>query len=141
MSNEGKKVKVHYTGTLQDGEKFDSSLDRGEPIEFVCMQGQMIPGFDAAVNEMAVGDKRTVNIPCAEAYGERNEQLIMSIPLDQIPNAEQLPAGERVMLQGPNGPMPALVSEKTDTTATFDLNHELAGKDLTFEIELVEIAD
>lgn len=139
MSNKGKKVKVHYTGTLDNGDKFDSSYDHGEPLEFVCMQGQMIPGFDAAVDEMAVGDKKTVKIPSADAYGERSDDMLMVVPLDQIPNAEQLPAGERIMLTGPDGrPIPALVSEITDTTATFDLNHELAGQDLTFEIELLE---
>ena len=91
MSNKGKKVKVHYTGTLDDGTKFDSSVDRGEPIEFTCMAGQMIPGFDAAVEDMAVGEKKTVHIPAAEAYGERNDEMVQKVPVDQIPNADQLP--------------------------------------------------
>ncbi|MEG0324112.1 MAG: peptidylprolyl isomerase [Raoultibacter sp.] len=142
MSNEGKKVKVHYTGTLDDGTKFDSSVDRDEPIEFVCMAGQMIPGFDAAVKELAVGETKKIHIPAAEAYGEYNDELIQQIPVAQIPNGDQLPVGQTIYMQGPNGqPFPVFVKEITDGIATFDMNHELAGKDLNFEITLVEIAD
>lgn len=141
MSNEGKKVKVHYTGTLQDGTKFDSSLDRGEPLEFVCMAGQMIPGFDAAVKEMEQGETKTVVIPAAEAYGEYREDLVQKVPVDQIPNADALPVGQTVYMQGPTGqPFPVMVREIVDGVVTFDMNHELAGKDLTFEITLVEVA-
>lgn len=142
MSNEGKKVKVHYTGTLQDGSKFDSSLDRGEPLEFVCMAGQMIPGFDAAVKDMEQGETKTVVIPAAEAYGEYREDLVQKVPVDQIPNADALPVGQTVYMQGPTGqPFPVMVREIVDGVVTFDMNHELAGKDLTFEITLVEVAD
>lgn len=142
MSNEGKKVKVHYTGTLDDGSKFDSSVDRGEPIEFTCMVGQMIPGFDAAVKDLAVGETKTVHIPAAEAYGEYNEELIQKIPVSQIPNGDQLPVGQTIYMQGPGGqPFPVFVKDITDGVATFDMNHELAGKDLNFEITLVECAD
>lgn len=102
MSNAGKKVKVHYTGTLDDGTKFDSSIDRGEPLEFVCMAGQMIPGFDKAVESMNVGDTITVHLEPSEAYGERSEEAIQTIPLANIPGAEDLPVGETVFLQGPN---------------------------------------
>lgn len=139
MSNAGKKVKVHYTGTLDDGTKFDSSIDRGEPLEFVCMAGQMIPGFDKAVESMNVGDTITVHLEPSEAYGERSEKAIQTIPLANIPGAEDLPVGETVFLQGPNGqPFPAKVAAMDDTTVTFDMNHELAGKPLNFEIELLE---
>ena len=139
MSNAGKKVKVHYTGTLDDGTKFDSSIDRGEPLEFVCMAGQMIPGFDKAVESMNVGDTITVHLEPSEAYGERSEEAIQTIPLANIPGAEDLPVGETVFLQGPNGqPFPAKVAVMDDTTVTFDMNHELAGKPLNFEIELLE---
>lgn len=139
MSNAGKKVKVHYTGTLDDGTKFDSSIDRGEPLEFVCMAGQMIPGFDKAVESMNVGDTITVHLEPSEAYGERSEEAIQTIPLANIPGAEDLPVGETVFLQGPNGqPFPAKVAAMDDTTVTFDMNHELAGKPLNFEIELLE---
>lgn len=139
MSNAGKKVKVHYTGTLDDGTKFDSSIDRGEPLEFVCMAGQMIPGFDKAVESMNVGDTITVHLEPSEAYGERSEEAIQTISLANIPGAEDLPVGETVFLQGPNGqPFPAKVAAMDDTTVTFDMNHELAGKPLNFEIELLE---
>ena len=140
MSNEGKKVKVHYTGTLDDGSKFDSSVDRGEPIEFTCMAGQMIKGFDAAVREMEVGQVVNVRLEPAEAYGERDERLVQSVPVAQMPGAEDLSAGDRVMLSGPGGrPFPATVAAVENGTITFDMNHEMAGKALNFEIELLEV--
>ncbi len=139
MSNEGKRVKVHYTGTLDDGTTFDSSLDRGEPIEFTCMAGQMIPGFDAAVKDLAIGETKTVRIPAAEAYGEYDEELVQRVPANQIPNASQLPVGQTVYMMGPGGqPFPVIVREVADDAVVLDMNHELAGKDLTFEITLVE---
>lgn len=142
MSNKGKKVKVHYTGTLDDGSKFDSSVDRGEPIEFVCMAGQMIPGFDAAVETMEVGETKTVHIPAQEAYGEYNEAMVQKVPVDSIPNGDQLPVGQTIYMMGPGGqPFPVFVKSIEDGIATFDMNHELAGKDLNFEITLVEVAD
>ncbi|MEG0071757.1 MAG: peptidylprolyl isomerase [Raoultibacter sp.] len=140
MSNEGKKVKVHYVGTLDDGSKFDSSIDRDEPIEFVCMSGQMIPGFDAAVNEMAEGETRNIHLPAAEAYGEYREDLLQKIPVDQIPDGDKLPVGERIFMQGPDGqPFPVFVKDITDGIATFDMNSEMAGKNLNFELTLVEV--
>ena len=140
MSNEGKKVKVHYTGTLGDGSKFDSSLDRGEPLAFTCMAGQMIPGFDAAVRDMSVGDKVTVRLEPAEAYGERDESLVQEVPAEVLgPQGASLKVGDKVMLRSQQGyPMPATVARRTLKTVTFDLNHELAGQALTFEIELLE---
>ena len=140
--NSGKHVKVHYIGTLDDGTEFDSSVKRGEPIEFVCMQGQMIPGFDEAVKGMDVDETKKVHIPCAEAYGERNEEMVQQVPCDRIPNADQLPVGETIYLQGPDGqPFPVKVISVEDGIATFDMNHEMAGKDLNFEITLVEVSD
>lgn len=142
MSNKGKRVKAHYTGTLDDGTKFDSSLDRGEPIEFTCMAGMMIPGFDAAVENMAVGEKKTVRIPAKDAYGEYDERKVQKVPVEKVNGGANLPVGEKVFLRGPGGqPMPVLVAAIEDGIVTFDMNHELAGKDLTFEIELVEVAD
>ncbi|MDK7724213.1 peptidylprolyl isomerase [Slackia exigua] len=141
MSNSGKKVKTHYRGTLDDGTQFDSSYDRGEPIEFTCGAGQMIPGFDAAVVDMALGEKKSVHIPAKDAYGEYNEQAVQKIPANQVPNADQLPVGQTVYFNSPYGPMPAKVVSVTIDEVVLDMNHELAGKDLNFDIELVEIVD
>ncbi len=138
MTTKGKKVKAHYRGTLDDGSVFDSSYDRGEPIEFIVGVGQMIPGFDAAVLEMEVGEKRTVNIPADEAYGEYDEKNVAVIPVTAIPNADQLPVGECIMVPLPDGGgMRVKVLKIEDENVHLDANHELAGQALTFEIELV----
>ena len=138
MSNEGKSVAVHYVGTLDDGTKFDSSRDRNEPLRFTCMAGQMIAGFDAAVRDMEVGQTVNVRLEPAEAYGERRDDMIISVPIANMPGAENAQVGMRVVLGGPMGqPMPATVYAMDDTTITFDLNHEMAGKALNFEIELL----
>ena len=138
MSNEGKQVRVHYVGTLDDGTKFDSSRDRGEPLEFVCMAGQMIPGFDAAVREMEVGQTVNIRLEPEDAYGPRRDDMMFSAPIAQMPGAENARVGMRVMLADQFGrPMPAIVAAKDETTITFDLNHEMAGKALNFEIELL----
>ncbi len=142
MSNDGKKVKVHYVGTLDDGTKFDSSRDHNEPLAFTCMAGQMIKGFDAAVREMEVGQVVDVHIPAADAYGERRDDLVQSVPVAQLPGSETLSVGDRVMLGTPMGqPLPATVVEKDDVTVTFDMNHELAGQALNFNIELLEVEE
>ena len=139
MSNEGKQVKVHYVGTLDDGTKFDSSRDRGEPLAFTCMAGQMIPGFDAAVRDMEVGTTITIRLEPDDAYGPRRMDMVQTLPISQLPGAEKLEVGQRVMLGTPTGqPLQATVTDKSDTAITFDLNHEMAGKALTFEIELLE---
>ena len=140
MSNEGKVVWFHYSGTTDDGEKFDSSYDRNEPIEFTCGAGQVIKGFDDAVMDMEVGDKKTIHLEPAEAYGEVNEELIQEVPLENIPNAENLPLGETIYMHGPDGqPIPMVVAKIEDGKATFDMNHPLAGKPLNFDLELVEV--
>lgn len=140
MSNEGKVVRIHYTGTTDDGKKFDSSYDRNDPIEFTCGAGQVIKGFDEAVMDMAVGDKKTIHLEPAEAYGEVNEELIQEVPLENIPNAEELPLGETIYMHGPDGqPIPMVVAKIEDGKATFDMNHPLAGKPLNFDLELVEV--
>ena len=142
MSNEGKQVSVHYVGTLDDGTKFDSSRDRGEPLQFVCMAGQMIPGFDAAVRDMEVGQTVTIRLEPEEAYGPRRDDMVVTVPIAQMPGSEHAQAGMRVMLADPMGrPMPAMVAAKDDQYITFDLNHEMAGKALTFEIELLEAGE
>ena len=139
MSNEGKQVKVHYVGTLDDGTKFDSSRDRGEPLAFTCMAGQMIPGFDAAVRDMEVGSTVTIRLEPEDAYGPRRMDMVQTLPLGQLPGAKNLEVGQRVMLGTPTGqPIQATVTDKTQDAITFDMNHEMAGKALTFEIELLE---
>ncbi len=142
MSNEGKKVSVHYVGTLDDGTKFDSSRDRNQPLEFTCMAGQMIPGFDAAVRDMNVGDVVDVRLEPADAYGEKRADLIQTIAIAQLPGSESLSVGQRIMLSSPSGqPFPATVSAKDETTITFDMNHEMAGKALNFNIELLTVEE
>ena len=131
MSNQGKKVKTHYRGTLDDGTQFDSSYDRGEPLEFT---------FDAAVVDMQVGEKKTVHIPAADAYGEHNPEMVLTFPAEQVPNIEQIEKGMKLFLSTPSGmPVPAMVIDVTPEAVTLDANHELAGKDLNFDIELVEV--
>lgn len=139
MSNDGKKVRVHYVGTLDDGTKFDSSRDRGEPLAFTCMAGQMIPGFDAAVRDMAVGETVTIRLEPEDAYGPRRMEMVQTIPIVQLPGSEQLVVGQHIMLQSTSGqPIPATVTDKNDVAITLDMNHEMAGKALNFEIELLE---
>ena len=143
MSNEGKKVKVHYTGTLDDGTKFDSSYDRNEPLEFTCMAGQMIPGFDRAVKDMAVGQKLTVHLEPKDAYGEWHEELVQQVPMDKVPeNVRGVSGGDKLMVQTMQGyAVPVTVSKVTPEGIWLDTNHELAGKPLNFEIELIEVED
>lgn len=138
--NVGKTCRTHYRGTFNDGTQFDSSYDRGEPLEFVCGAGMMIKGFDKAVANMRVGEKVNVHLMPSEAYGESDPRAIFSVEIAQMPGSEELTAGQRVYLQSPDGrPFPVTVAEKTDTMITFDANHEMAGKELNFLIELVEV--
>lgn len=140
--NAGKKVRTHYTGTFNDGTVFDSSYERGEPLEFICATGMMIPGFDKAVADMEVGEKRDIHLSPAEAYGESNPDAIITAPLQALPRSEELQVGMRIYLQGPTGqPIPVTVTAKDDETITFDANHEMAGKELNFAIELVSVED
>ena len=140
--NVGKKVRTHYRGTFNDGTQFDSSYDRGEPLEFVCGAGMMIPGFDAAVADMEVGQTVDVHLMPAEAYGEADPLAILTIEQAQLPGSENLSIGQQVLLQNPYGqPVPVTVTAKDDTTITLDANHEMAGKELSFTIELVEVLD
>lgn len=142
MSNENKKVKVHYEGTLNDGTKFDSSYDRGEPLEFVVGAGMMIKGFDDAVRDMKVGEVKNIHLMPEEAYGMPNPQNILTIEIAKMPGSEGLEVGQRVGLSTPDGhQIPVRVTEKTDTMITFDANHEMAGKELNFKIELVSVED
>ena len=140
--NVGKRVQTHYRGTFNDGTQFDSSYDRGEPLEFVCGAGMMIPGYDAAVANMEVGQIVQVHLMPEDAYGESNPDAIFTVDLAAIPGAEKLPVGQRVYLQTPAGqPMPVTVTARDEHTITFDANHEMAGKELNFIIELVQVLD
>lgn len=142
MSNKGKKVAVHYTGTLDDGSVFDSSRTRNQPLEFTCMAGQMIAGFDAAVEKMAVGDIVDVHIPAADAYGEYRDDLVQTIPLASLPGSEKLEVGAHIVLTAPTGqPFPAVVKDKDEKNITLDMNHDLAGQALNFNIELLSVED
>ena len=140
--NVGKKCRAHYRGTFNDGTQFDASYDRGEPLEFVCGAGMMIPGFDAAVAQMEVGEIRQIHLSPAEAYGEADPNAVFSVRIEWLPGAEDLSVGERVYLQSQDGqPFPVTVKEKTDEEILFDANHEMAGKELNFTIELIGISD
>lgn len=140
MSNLNKKCKVHYLGTFNDGSKFDSSYDRGEPLEFVCGAGMMIKGFDAAVENMEVGEIKEIHLMPEEAYGMPDPRQIITVPLTDMPGAENLKAGEQVVLADSMGrQFPVKVVEVTADSITFDANHEMAGKELNFKIELVEV--
>ncbi len=140
--NAGKKCRTHYRGTFNDGTEFDSSYKRGAPLEFVCGAGMMIRGFDAAVADMDVGEIRQVHLMPAEAYGEADPAAIFTLPLAELPGAEELEPGEQVYLQSADGrAFPVKVKAKDALTVTFDANHEMAGKELNFTIELVEVCD
>ena len=138
--NVGKTCRTHYRGTFNDGTQFDSSYDRGEPLEFVCGAGMMIKGFDAAVANMKVGETVNIHLMPSEAYGEADPRAIFMVEIDKMPGAENVEAGQQVYLQNQYGqPIPVKVVEKTEKTVTFDANHEMAGKELNFMIELVEV--
>ena len=140
--NVGKNVKVHYRGTFDDGTQFDSSYDRGEPLEFICGAGMMIKGFDKAVADMEPGQVIDVHLMPEEAYGQADPEAIITIDIVQLPGSENLNVGERVYLRNMMGqPFPVTVTQKDDTTITLDANHEMAGKELNFDIELVEVAE
>jgi len=141
QAKEGDVVKVHYTGKLTSGELFDSSTDR-EPLEFTIGAGQMIKGFDAALPGMLVGDKKTINIPAPDAYGERSEEAIINFPKENVPHDMKLEPGMTLTLSNQAGqPIPVIVIELTDDAVILDANHFLAGKDLIFDIELMEIGE
>ena len=138
--NVGKTCSVHYKGTLNDGTQFDSSYDRGETLEFVCGAGMMIPGFDRAVANMEVGQVMDVHLMPEEAYGFADPNAVFTIEVAQLPGSEDLKVGEQVYLSDQTGqPFVVTVAAREGETITFDANHELAGKELNFRIELVEV--
>jgi peptidylprolyl isomerase len=136
---QGDVVKVHYTGKLLSGDQFDSSEGR-EPLEFTVGAGQMIKGFDAAMPGMEVGDKKTVNIPAADAYGEKDPTAIIEFPKENVPADMKLEQGMQLTLSNQEGqPFPVVVTEIKEDIIVLDANHFLAGQELVFDIELVEI--
>lgn len=136
----GDTVRIHYTGTLTDGSTFDSSAGR-DPLEFTVGSGQIIPGLDKAMPGMEVGEKKQVTVPADEAYGQPNPAAQQAVPRAEIPDHIPLDLGTQLQVQTPDGQaMQVTVVQVTDQEVTLDANHPLAGKDLTFDIELVEIA-
>ncbi len=143
----GSTVKVHYTGRLADGEVFDSSLDPpgdssgiGEPLGFVIGSGQMIPAFEQGVIGMEPGESKTVYIPAEQAYGPHSPQAVIEVERSQFPSGMPLEVGSVIQGNAPNGEqVPFTVVEVTASRVTLDSNHPLAGKDLTFEIKLVQV--
>ncbi len=136
-AGKGSKAKVHYTGKLDDGSVFDSSTGR-EPLEFVLGEEQVIPGFEKAVDGLAPGESTTTKIPFTEAYGPRLDDLVVKIDRKDLPQGDKPKVGDTLTGQAPDGQVTkAKVTEVSDNDITVDANHPLAGKDLTFEIELV----
>jgi peptidylprolyl isomerase len=136
----GDTVKIHYTGRLDDGTVFDSSANR-EPLEFTINSGQVIPGFDQAVVGMSIGDSKTETIPMDQAYGPHREEMVLEVSREQLPPELNPEVGQQLQIQQPNGQsVPVFIADVTDATVILDANHPLAGEDLIFDIQLVEIA-
>lgn len=139
IAKSGDTVRVHYHGRLPSGETFDSSAER-DPLEFQIGSGQVIAGFDNGVVGMTVGEKKTIEIPFGEAYGPRNESMIIDMPKERFPSDMQIELGMPLMMsdgQGQN--LQVSVTSIQEDSVTLDANHPLAGKDLIFDLELVEI--
>ena len=138
MVEDGSTVKVHYTGTLDDGTVFDTSVER-EPLEFTLGEGKVIPGFEAAVKDMEVGQSKTVTIPAEEAYGSHRSDLLVPIEREHLPEGLEPEVGQRLQMQQASGKMSIVtITDVAEKTITIDANHPMAGKDLTFKLELVE---
>lgn len=140
QAKSGDTVRVHYTGSLNDGTQFDSSIGQ-EPLEVKLGSGAVIPGFDAALQGMSEGESKTVTIPADQAYGERQQEAVQEYPRSALPDDLELEVGIQLQGQMPNGQRVLLtVVEIGDETVVLDANHPLAGQDLTFDLEMVEIA-
>ena len=140
QAKQGDKVKVHYTGKLDDGTVFDSSKER-EPLEFAIGDKKVIPGFEEAVIGMDIGEKKTVKLEAEKAYGPYRKELVMVVEKKQLPQDMKPEVGQQLQIkQEKNPPIIVTITKVSDNDVTLDANHPLAGKDLTFEVELVEIA-
>lgn len=136
----GDTVLVHYTGRLDDGTVFDSS-DGREPLEFTIGEGQVIPGFEQAVDGLSVGEKKEARIPPEKAYGPRSDQLVLSVQPDRFPQDVEPKVGQRFTMTTDDGQqIPVMVTEAGSESVKIDANHPLAGEPLTFDLELVRIA-
>lgn len=135
----GDTVSIHYTGRLEDGTVFDTSENR-DPLEFTLGEGNVIPGFETAVQGMEEGESKTAKIPSDEAYGERRDDLVLSVSKEQLPPDLDPEVGQRLQMQAGDGQtFQVVISEVEEASVEVDANHPLAGEDLTFDIELVEI--
>ncbi|MBI2655508.1 peptidylprolyl isomerase [Candidatus Woesearchaeota archaeon] len=133
----GAKVKVHYTGTLDDGTVFDSSEGK-EPLEFTIGENRVIAGFENGIKEMKLNEEKSIKISAKDAYGERDERMVVSVPRSKFPH--EIEAGGHLLLKGPEGQrMPAKIMEVKDNDVIIDLNHPLAGKELNFKVKVVGI--
>ncbi len=136
----GKKLKVEYTGTLEDGSVFDSSEKHGAPLEFTAGEGQMIKGFDDAVMGMEKDEEKEFSVEADEAYGEPKDELVREFPKEQVPTEEELKPGMVLAVTLPEGQqVPVVVKDVNDTNVTLDFNHPLAGKKLNFKIKVTDI--
>ena len=139
QAKKGDKVHVHYTGTLEDGTEFDSSRNR-DPLEFTIGKNEVIPGFETIVTGMTVGETKKETIPSEDAYGPHHDERVMDLDRDRLPQDLEVSVGQLLEMRHPDGhKIPAMVTGITDDKVTIDANHPLAGKDLTFEIELIAI--
>ena len=137
----GSTVTLHYKGTLTDGTQFDSSYERNEPMTITTGQGNLIAGFETALEGMAAGETKTFTIESADAYGDTSPEAFTTLEKTVFPDDFPFETGRTVPLQGPNGQVIATLTEVTDTEVTCDLNHPLAGKDLTFEVEVLTVEE
>ncbi|HHP7243636.1 MAG TPA: FKBP-type peptidyl-prolyl cis-trans isomerase [Elainellaceae cyanobacterium] len=139
QAKQGDTVKVHYTGKLEDGTVFDSSQDRN-PLEFSIGDGGLIPGFETAVIGMNPGDSKTAQIPSTQAYGPHHPDMVIAVEKEKMPDDISVELGQQLFIRQENGqPIPVTVTEVSNGSVTLDANHPLAGKDLTFDIQLLEI--
>jgi len=138
QAKQGDTVKVHYTGKLEDGTEFDSSVQR-EPLEFTIGEGKIIPGFEQAVVGMEPGEEKTVDVEADNAYGQHHDELIMVVDREQLPSEIDPQVGQQLQVRQGDQAFVVQVTDVSDSEITLDRNHPLAGEDLTFDIELVEI--
>ena len=139
QAKSGDNVKVHYTGKLDDGTVFDSSAER-EPLQFSLGSGNVIPGFEEAIVGMTPGESKTATIPAEQAYGPQRDELVITVEKEQIPTDLSVEVGQQLQISQNNGEViPVMVTDVSDSKVTLDANHPLAGEQLTFDIQLVEL--